>query len=198
VAGHPKNVFFLTADAFGVLPPISKLTKEQAMYHFLSGYTAKVAGTEQGITEPVPNFSACFGAPFMPLHPGDYAKLLGEKIEKHDVNVWLVNTGWTGGPYGEGSRMKLAYTRRMVSAALNGELDNVETAEEPFFGLHIPVAVEGVPSEVLNPRQTWADPARYDAQAAKLAAMFVENFKQYESGVTPEIIAAGPKQTQAA
>jgi len=198
VAGHPKNVFFLTADAFGVLPPISKLTKEQAMYHFLSGYTAKVAGTEQGITEPVPNFSACFGAPFMPLHPGDYAKLLGEKIEKHDVNVWLVNTGWTGGPYGEGSRMKLAYTRRMVSAALNGELDNVETVEEPFFGLHIPVAVEGVPSEVLNPRQTWADPARYDAQAAKLAAMFVENFKQYESGVLPEIVAAGPKQQEAA
>ncbi len=198
VAGHPKNVFFLTADAFGVLPPISKLTKEQAMYHFLSGYTAKVAGTEQGITEPVPNFSACFGAPFMPLHPGDYAKLLGEKIEKHDVNVWLVNTGWTGGPYGEGSRMKLAYTRRMVSAALNGELDNVETVEEPFFGLHIPVAVEGVPSEVLNPRQTWADPARYNAQAAKLAAMFVENFKQYESGVLPEIVAAGPKQQEAA
>ncbi|GAB4264084.1 MAG: phosphoenolpyruvate carboxykinase (ATP) [Candidatus Promineifilaceae bacterium] len=198
VAGHPKNVFFLTADAFGVLPPISKLTKEQAMYHFLSGYTAKVAGTEQGVTEPVPNFSACFGAPFMPLHPGEYAKLLGEKIEKHNVNVWLVNTGWTGGPYGEGSRMKLAYTRRMVTAALNGELDNVETVEEPFFGLQIPVAVEGVPSEVLNPRQTWADPARYDAQAAKLAAMFVENFKQYESGVLPEIIAAGPKQQEAA
>ena len=190
---HPQNVMFLTADAFGVLPPISKLTKEQAMYHFLSGYTAKVAGTERGVTEPQPNFSACFGAPFMPLHPGVYAKLLGEKIDKHNSVVWLVNTGWTGGPAGVGSRMKLAYTRRMVTAALNGELDNVETTTEPFFGLQIPKKVEGVPDDVLNPRATWADGAAYDAQAKKLVEMFNNNFKQFADGVTDEIKAAAPK-----
>lgn len=190
---HPRNVMFLTADAFGVLPPISKLTKEQAMYHFLSGYTAKVAGTERGVTEPQPNFSACFGAPFMPLHPGVYAKLLGEKIDKHNSVVWLVNTGWTGGPAGVGSRMKLAYTRRMVTAALNGELDNVETTTEPFFGLQIPKNVEGVPDDVLNPRATWTDGAAYDAQAKKLVEMFNNNFKQFEDGVTDEIKAAAPK-----
>ena len=141
--GHPKNVIFLTADAFGVLPPISKLTNAQAMYHFLSGYTAKVAGTEQGVTEPVPNFSACFGAPFMPRHPGEYAKLLGDRIEKHDAKVWLINTGWTGGPYGVGRRMKLAYTRSMVNAALNGELDDADYWTEPFFGLSIPKPCRG-------------------------------------------------------
>jgi len=194
--GHPKNVMFLTADAFGVLPPISKLTREQAMYHFLSGYTAKVAGTELGVTEPIPNFSACFGAPFMPLHPGTYAKLLGDKVEKHNSNVWLVNTGWTGGPYGVGSRMKLAYTRAMVSAALNGELDDVEMETEPFFGLSIPKFVAGVPDEVLNPRNTWQDKDAYDSQAKRLADMFVANFRQFEDGVSQAVIDAGPPQTE--
>jgi len=193
LAGHPKNIVFLAADAFGVLPPISKLTRSQAMYHFLSGYTAKVAGTESGVTEPSPVFSACFGAPFMPLHPGVYAKLLGEKIDQHGASVWLVNTGWTGGPYGVGSRMKLSYTRRMIEAALNGELDGVPMATDPFFGLSIPAHVDGVPDTVLQPRQTWSDPAAYDAQAAKLAQMFVKNFAQFADGVTPEIAAAGPR-----
>ncbi|MBE2197349.1 MAG: phosphoenolpyruvate carboxykinase (ATP) [Anaerolinea sp.] len=197
IGGHPKNVLFLTADAFGVLPPISRLTKAQAMYHFLSGYTAKVAGTERGVTEPQPNFSACFGAPFMPLHPGEYAKLLGEKIDKHDAKVWLVNTGWTGGPHGVGSRMKLAYTRRMVTAVLNGELNDVETEIEPFFGLQIPKHLEGVPDEVLNPRNTWADRTAYDVQAQKLVGMFVENFKQFAAGVTQDIKDAAPKGVDA-
>lgn len=193
LAGHPKNILFLTADAFGVIPPVSKLTRAQAMYHFLSGYTAKVAGTERGVTEPQPNFSACFGAPFIPLHPGVYARLLGEKIDKHGPQVWLVNTGWTGGPAGGGgNRMKLAYTRRMVSAILSGELNDVDTITEPFFDLNIPVHIEGVPDNVLNPRDTWSDPASYDAQAAKLAKMFVENFKQFADGVTDEIRAASP------
>ncbi len=194
MGGHPKNVLFLTADAFGILPPISRLTKAQAMYYFLNGYTAKVAGTERGVTEPKPEFSACFGAPFMPLHPGEYAKLLGEKIEKHDAKVWLVNTGWTGGPHGVGSRMKLAYTRKMVTAVLNGDLDDVETEPEPFFGLHIPKHVPGVPDEILNPRDTWADKEAYDAQATKLVNMFVDNFEQFKDGVTAEILAAGPQK----
>jgi phosphoenolpyruvate carboxykinase (ATP) len=193
-AGHPKTVIFLTADAFGVLPPVSRLTPEQAMYHFLSGYTAKVAGTERGVTEPKATFSACFGAPFLPLHPGTYAKMLGEKLARHDVKVWLVNTGWTGGPYGTGNRMKLAYTRRMVSAALAGELDRVETRPDPFFGLAIPRHVEGVPDAVLNPRDTWQDPAAYDAKAAQLADMFADNFEKYESGVSEEVKAAGPRK----
>ncbi len=192
IGGHPKNVLFLTADAFGILPPISKLTKEQAMYHFLSGYTAKVAGTEQGVTEPKPVFSACFGAPFMPMHPGRYADLLGDKIDKHGSKVWLINTGWTGGAYGVGSRMKLSYTRRMVTAILKGELDDVETFTEPFFNLAIPKEVKGVPSEILNPRDTWEDGEKYDAQAAKLVGMFIENFKQFEDGVTDVIKAAAP------
>ncbi len=193
VAGHPKNIVFLTADAFGVLPPISKLTREQAMYHFLSGYTAKVAGTERGVTEPSPVFSACFGAPFMPLHPGVYAKLLGEKIDEQNASVWLVNTGWTGGPYGVGNRMKLAHTRRMIEAALNGELDDVATVTDPVFGLAIPAHIEGVPDKVLQPKLTWTDPVAYDAQSLKLAQMFVKNFEQFVSGVTPEIAAAGPR-----
>ncbi|MEZ4518884.1 MAG: phosphoenolpyruvate carboxykinase [Chloroflexota bacterium] len=192
VGGHPRNVFFLTADAFGVLPPISKLTPDQAMYHFLSGYTAKVAGTERGITEPQPNFSTCFGAPFMPLQPGVYAQLLGDKLQKHNVQVWLINTGWTGGPYGVGSRMKLAYTRRMVTAALSGELDNVSTVVEPFFGLNVPESVPDVPDEVLMPRNTWEDKEAYDAQASKLVDMFKENFKQFEDGVSEDVKAAGP------
>lgn len=190
---HPKNVIFLTADAFGVLPPISKLTKEQAMYHFLSGYTAKVAGTERGVTDPIPNFSACFGAPFMPQHPGVYAELLGERIDEHDAHVWLVNTGWTGGPFGVGKRMKLAYTRRMIDAALRGELADVATTTEPFFGLAIPNEIEGVPGDVLNPRNTWPDSGAYDAQAQKLVGMFIANFKQYEDGVSAEVVAAGPQ-----
>ena len=192
LGGQPKNVFFLTADAFGVLPPISKLTPEQAMYHFLSGYTAKVAGTERGVVDPTATFSACFGAPFMPLHPGAYARLLGERIAEQKPNVWLINTGWTGGPFGVGKRMKLSLTRRMVSAALNGELDDVETFEEPFFGLRIPVAIEGVPDNVLNPRDSWTDKDAYDAQAQKLVGMFAANFKQFEDGVSEEIAAAGP------
>jgi phosphoenolpyruvate carboxykinase (ATP) len=190
--GHPKNIVFLTCDAFGVLPPISRLTEEQAMYHFLSGYTAKVAGTEKGVTEPKVTFSTCFGAPFMPLHPGVYAGLLGEKMKRHDAKVWLLNTGWTGGPVGTGQRIKLGYTRRMVTAALGGELDNVETWVDPIFGLQVPKHVEGVPAEVLRPRDTWKDPAAYDAKASQLADMFAENFKKYESGVTEEVKTAGP------
>jgi phosphoenolpyruvate carboxykinase (ATP) len=197
-AGHPKTVIFLTADAFGVLPPISRLTPEQAMYHFLSGYTAKVAGTERGVTEPKATFSACFGAPFLPLHPGTYAKMLGEKLERHGAKVWLVNTGWTGGPYGTGSRMKLAHTRRMVTAALAGELDGVETRPDPFFGLAIPRHIEGVPDAVLNPRGTWQDPAAYDAKAAQLADMFADNFEKYESGVSEAVKAAGPRKVHSA
>jgi phosphoenolpyruvate carboxykinase (ATP) len=191
--GHPENIIFLTADAFGVLPPIAKLTPAQAMYHFISGYTAKVAGTERGVKEPSATFSACFGAPFMPRHPGVYAHLLGKKIAKHNARVWLVNTGWTGGPYGVGSRMKLAYTRAMINAALDGKLDDVRYVEEPVFGLAIPSRVPGVPDEVLQPRGTWTDGAAYDAQMARLAKMFADNFRQYESEVSPEVRAAGPR-----
>ena len=193
MGGHPKNVFYLTADAFGVLPPISRLSNAQAMYHFLSGYTAKVAGTERGVTEPQPNFSTCFGAPFMPLRPGVYAKLLGDKIERHGAKVWLINTGWTGGPHGVGSRMKLAYTRRMIHAALDGELDDVAMVEEPNFGLLVPEHVPDVPDEILMPRNTWADKEAYDEQAARLVAMFKENFRQFEDLVTDDIKAAGPR-----
>jgi phosphoenolpyruvate carboxykinase (ATP) len=185
-------VFFLTADAFGVLPPISKLTPEQAMYHFISGYTAKVAGTERGVTEPQATFSACFGAPFLPLHPFTYAQMLGERIEAHGANVWLINTGWTGGAYGVGRRMPIKYTRAMIEAALNGDLDDVETEAHPIFGVHIPKSVPNVPEEVLNPRNTWTDKAAYDYQAKKLAAMFKENFKLFLDQVSPEVLAAGP------
>ncbi len=191
--GHPKNVVFLTCDAFGVLPPISRLTPEQAMFHFLSGYTAKVAGTERGVTEPTATFSACFGAPFLPLHPGVYAEMLGEKIARHGVTVWLVNTGWTGGPFGVGRRMKLRHTRRMVAAALAGELDGVETTADPTFCLAVPKRVEGVPTELLDPRATWKDPEAYDRRAAALAEMFAENFARYEDGVGEEVRAAVPK-----
>jgi phosphoenolpyruvate carboxykinase (ATP) len=195
--GHPRNVVFLTCDAFGVLPPISRLTEEQAMYHFLSGYTAKVAGTERGITEPKVTFSTCFGSPFLPLHPGVYAEMLGEKLKRHGSRVWLLNTGWTGGPYGVGSRIKLGFTRRMVTAALSGELDNVETWTDPIFGLNVPVRIEGVPDKLLRPRETWQNPADYDAQASKLADMFAENFKKYESGVDEAVKAAGPSKVRA-
>ncbi len=190
---HPQNILFLTADAFGVLPPIAKLTSEQAMYHFLSGYTAKVAGTERGVTEPQATFSACFGAPFLPLPPGKYAELLGQKIEKHGADVWLVNTGWSGGPYGVGSRMKIAYTRAMVNAALDGQLADIPTETDPIFGLHMPTHCPDVPDEVLNPRNTWADQADYDTQAKKLAAMFDDNFKHFAGQVSEAVKAAGPR-----
>lgn len=196
--GIPKNIFFLTCDAFGVLPPISKLTPGQAMYHFISGYTAKVAGTEAGITEPVTVFSACFGAPFLPLHPTKYAEMLGNKMKEHNVNVWLVNTGWSGGAYGTGSRMKLKYTRAMITAALNGELDNVEFATLPIFGLSMPTTCPNVPDEVLNPRNTWEDKAAYDAKAQSLAIGFVQNFEQYSDQANDEIMAAAPKTTATA
>ena len=192
LGGHPRNVVMLTADAFGVLPPISRLTPEAAMYHFLSGYTAKVAGTEKGVTEPKATFSACFGAPFLPLEPSRYARMLGEKIAKHHARVWLINTGWSGGPYGEGQRMKIAYTRAMIRAALSGALDHVAYHKDPVFNLDIPASCPEVPSDVLTPRATWASGAAYDAQAAKLAGMFVENFKTFEQGVTAEVLAAGP------
>ncbi len=190
--GHPKYVIFLSADAFGVLPPVAKLTHAQAMYHFLSGYTAKVAGTERGVTEPSPNFSTCYGAPFMPLHPQRYAELLGQKLHTHQAQAWLINTGWTGGPYGVGERMKIKYTRAMVNAVLDGILENAAFEKEPFFGLEVPKECPGVPTEILNTRNTWANPADYDAQAAKLAGMFAENFKKFADKASPEVIAAGP------
>ncbi len=197
VGGHPRNVMFLTADAFGVLPPISKLTPAQAMYHFLSGYTAKLAGTERGVTEPQATFSTCFGAPFLPLHPTVYARMLGEKLARHQAQVWLVNTGWSGGPYGVGSRMKIAYTRAMVHAALNGELNDMPTELDPIFGLPMPIACPGVPNEVLNPHHTWTDQDAYDQKARELAALFVKNFKQFleiqDTFDTSKILAAGPK-----
>jgi phosphoenolpyruvate carboxykinase (ATP) len=197
VGGTPENIFFLTADAFGVLPPISRLNAGQAMYSFISGYTAKVAGTEAGVTEPQATFSACFGKAFLPLHPGKYAKMLGEKLKANpNINVWLINTGWTGGPYGVGSRMKLPFTRAMITAALNGELNAVKYESHPIFGYEMPVTCPNVPTELLNPRNTWADKAAYDAQANKLANMFVKNFEQYASGVDAEILAAAPKATQ--
>jgi phosphoenolpyruvate carboxykinase (ATP) len=189
----PKNIFFLTADAFGVLPPISKLTNAQAMYHFMSGYTAKVAGTEMGVTEPQTTFSAGFGAAFLPLHPAKYAELLGNKLEGSDVKVWLINTGWSGGAYGVGSRMKLSYTRAMITAAMNGKLDNVEFQTLPVFELSIPTSCEGVPTEVLNPRDTWADKTAYDATANNLASQFVKNFEQFEAESSEAIKSAAPK-----
>ena len=191
--GHPKNIVFLTADAFGVLPPIARLTPEQAMYHFLSGYTAKVAGTEKGVTEPSATFSACFGAPFLPLHPGVYARMLGERIARHGARVWLINTGWTGGPHGVGSRIKLSYTRALVTAALAGKLDSAEFRKDPVFGIEVPRAVPGVPAEILDPKSTWKDQSAYDAQAAKLAEMFRKNFADFASGVDSKVAAAGPR-----
>ena len=192
MAGHPGTIIMLTADAFGVLPPVSRLTTEQAMYHFLSGYTAKVAGTEKGVREPQTTFSTCFGAPFMPLPPTVYADLLGRRLAEHRTACWLVNTGWTGGPYGTGSRMKIAYTRAMVRAALGGALAEVETVQDPVFGLHVPVSCPGVPEEILNPRGTWSDGAAYDAKAAELAAKFRKNFEQFAPLTRPEVAAAGP------
>jgi phosphoenolpyruvate carboxykinase (ATP) len=193
IGSAPKNIFFLTADAFGVIPPISRLNKSQAMYHFISGYTAKVAGTEMGIIEPKLTFSACFGAAFLPLHPTVYAGLFGEKMEKNEVNVWLINTGWTGGPYGVGSRMKLAYTRAMISAALEGKLDFAPMHPDPIFGFQVPKICPNVPAEVLNPRNTWSDPGAYDIQAKKLAQAFVSNFSKYEDFASEEILKGAPK-----
>ncbi len=193
MGGTPKNIFFLTCDASGVLPPISKLTPGQAMYQFLSGYTAKVAGTEAGVTEPQLTFSTCFGAPFLPLHPTKYAEMLGEKMRKHNVNVWLINTGWTGGPYGVGNRIKLSYTRAMITAALNGELDKVSYKKHEVFGLMMPETCPNVPDEKLDPRSTWADQKAYDEKAANLAAQFVKNFEKYADKANEEILAAAPK-----
>ncbi len=193
IGSTPKNIFFLTADAFGVLPPISKLTPEQAMYHFISGYTAKVAGTEAGVTEPQATFSACFGKAFLPLHPGKYAKLLGEKLKESGANVWLVNTGWSGGPYGVGNRMKLSFTRAMITAALKGELSNVEYTTHKVFGLAMPNSCPAVPTEILHPRATWADTNAYDQKANHLAELFIKNFSQYADGVTEDILSAAPK-----
>jgi phosphoenolpyruvate carboxykinase (ATP) len=193
LGGHPENIIFLTADAFGVLPPISKLTPEQAMYHFISGYTAKVAGTERGVTEPSATFSACFGAPFMTHHPTVYAELLAEKIRKHGSNVWLINTGWSGGSYGVGSRIDLPHTRRMIHAILENELEKAEFVAEPFFGLQIPKAIEGVPTQILNPRDAWADKSAYDAKAHEVAEMFRKNFEKFADRASEAIKNAGPK-----
>jgi phosphoenolpyruvate carboxykinase (ATP) len=192
LGGHPKTIFMLTADAFGVMPPIAKLTPEQAMYHFLSGYTAKVAGTERGVTEPEATFSTCFGAPFMALPPAVYAGLLGERIAAQDVRVWLVNTGWTGGPAGEGHRMSIDHTRALIRAALAGELNHVEMRRDPVFGVDVPQSCPGVPDEVLTPKSTWRDPSLFDDQAKRLAGMFAKNFKQFEDQVPPVVRDAGP------
>ncbi len=193
MAGHPRHVIFLTCDAFGVMPPITKLTPQQAMYHFLSGYTAKVAGTERGVTEPKETFSACFGAPFLPLRPGVYAKMLGDRIARREVGCWLVSTGWTGGPYGVGQRMKLTHTRTMIRAALAGELDRVPTRRDPVFGVEVPQRVSSVPDQVLDPRRTWTDAAAYDQQAHNLAELFRKNFEQFADDVPAAVREAGPK-----
>lgn len=192
VGNVPENIFFLTCDAYGVLPPISKLTPGQAMYQFISGYTAKVAGTETGITEPKATFSACFGAPFLPLHPAAYADMLGKKMKEQRVNVWMVNTGWSGGAYGTGKRMKLAYTRAMISAVLNNQLNQVNYIAHPVFGMQVPQSCPGVPSEILNPRSTWTDPVAYDAQANELARQFIRNFEKYANQVSGEILRSAP------
>ena len=193
IGDSPKNIFFLTCDAFGVLPPISKLDVGQAMYHFISGYTAKIAGTEEGINEPQTTFSACFGAPFLPLHPTKYAELLGDKLNDGDINVWLINTGWSGGQYGTGERISLKYTRAMISSALNGELNNVEYNKDPIFGLNYPTNCEGVPNEILEAKNTWSDESEYEKVANELATVFVKNFEQFREFANEEILASAPK-----
>jgi phosphoenolpyruvate carboxykinase (ATP) len=193
IAGHPRNVVLLTADAFGVLPPISRLSHAQAAYHFISGYTAKLAGTEVGVMEPTATFSACFGAPFMPRHPGEYAAMLSERLERWGAQAWLVNTGWTGGPYGTGERMNIAHTRSMVRAALEGALADVPTVTDPVFGLEVPTSCPDVPDAFLQPRATWPDPDAYDRQARTLAAMFVDNFAGYADGAGDDVRAAAPR-----
>jgi phosphoenolpyruvate carboxykinase (ATP) len=194
MGGHPKNIVMLTADAFGVLPPISKLTPEQAEYHFMSGYTAKVAGTEAGVTEPSATFSACFGAPFMVRPPFFYAELLADRIREHGVDCWLVNTGWTGGPYGTGHRMPIDHTRALLNAAIEGRLSDAEYREDPVFGLMVPTSCEGVPDEVLDPRETWDDKAAYDAKASHLAELFHSNFEQFEDQSSDAVKNAGPRK----
>ena len=196
VAGEPKNIFFLTYDAFGVLPPISKLTVGQAMYFFLSGFTSKVAGTEAGVTEPQTTFSTCFGAPFLPLHPTKYATLLGEKLRNSNIRVWLVNTGYSGGPYGVGKRMSLKHTRALITEALESRLDKVEYQTHPVFGLAMPKTCANVPAEVLNPRNTWADKSAYDIKANELAVAFNKNFEKFAGRAEPEILNAAPKVLQ--
>jgi phosphoenolpyruvate carboxykinase (ATP) len=193
IGNIPKHIFFLTCDAYGVLPPISQLTPAQAMYQFISGYTAKVAGTEAGITKPCVTFSACFGAPFLPLHPSKYAHLLGEKIKQHQVKIWMINTGWSGGGVGVGNRMKLSYTRSMITAALNNQLNTVGYEVHPVFGMMMPLSCPEIPSRLLNPRNTWANKTDYDTAAKKLALLFIENFKQYADGVATEVLAAAPR-----
>jgi phosphoenolpyruvate carboxykinase (ATP) len=193
IAGHPRNVVLLTADAFGVLPPISRLSHAQAAYHFISGYTAKLAGTEVGVMEPKATFSACFGAPFMPRHPGEYAAMLSERLEDFGAQAWLVNTGWTGGPYGTGERMNIAHTRAMVRAALEGRLDAQPTVTDPIFGFAVPTSCPDVPDTFLAPRSTWPDPDAYDRAARKLAAMFAENFASYADGASEDVRVAGPR-----
>ena len=198
MGGHPSNIILLTCDAFGVLPPVSKLSPEQAMYHFISGYTAKVAGTEQGVTEPQATFSTCFGAAFIVWHPSAYAQLLAEKMRKHGARAWLVNTGWSGGGYGQGQRMKLAYTRAIIDAIHNGSLDKVATVTDPVFGLAVPSECPGVPANILQPRNTWPTPEAFDEKAAHLANLFQRNFEKFKEGCTPEILAAGPVSGQVA
>ena len=190
LAGHPKNVIMLTCDAYGVLPPIARLTPAQAMYHFLSGFTSKTPGTEVGVTEPIPTFSTCFGAPFMPRRPEVYGKLLQDKIAQHGASCWLVNTGWTGGAFGTGKRMPIAATRALLTAALDGSLNDVQFRKDPNFGFEVPVSVPGVEDRLLDPRQTWADGPAYDAQAAKLVQMFSDNFAQYLDAIDDEVRAA--------
>ena len=195
----PRNIFFLTCDAFGILPPISKLNREQTMYHFISGYTAKIAGTEAGITEPQATFSACFGSPFLPLHPTKYAQMLGDKIQNSEalghgkINVWLINTGWTGGPYGEGTRIELSFTRAMIKAALEGKLNEVKYQEHDSFNLQYPTSCPDVPNALLNPRDTWRNEEQYDQACEKLVKLFHQNFKQYSEGAGSEISDAGPR-----
>jgi phosphoenolpyruvate carboxykinase (ATP) len=190
--GQPKNIIMLTCDAFGVMPPIARLTPEQAMYHFLSGYTAKVAGTEKGVTEPTATFSTCFGAPFMPRHPSVYGELLRDRIAKSGVTCWLVSTGWTGGPYGVGSRMPIKATRALLDAALDGSLNSARFRVDPVFGFEVPVSVPGVDAKILDPRSTWGDAKAYDERARKLAGMFVENFAKFKAHVSADVLAAGP------
>jgi phosphoenolpyruvate carboxykinase (ATP) len=194
IAGHPENIIFLTCDAFGVLPPVSKLTPEQASYHFISGYTAKVAGTEMGVTEPEATFSACFGAAFMMWHPNKYAELLAQKIKEHKATAWLVNTGWTGGAYGEGSRIKLKYTRAMIDAIHQKDFEKVDYMMDDEFGFQIPLSCPGVPDEVLIPKNTWKDKERYEQVKKKLISLFNNNFKKFEANVNPSIVQAGPKE----
>ena len=191
--GHPSSVVLLTADAFGILPPIARLSNEQAMFYFLSGFTAKLAGTEIGVTEPQPTFSACFGAPFLPQPPSVYAHMLGERLERHGADVWLVNTGWTGGPFGEGERMPIAATRALLDAALSGELASAEYRTDELFGFEVPVSVSGVDSSLLDPRSTWRDPEAYDRKARELARMFRDNFEQFAADAGEAVTAAGPR-----